>query len=76
MSENRSKFHQEVVESLIQSKAIDLVAIGETMSKFGETAALQGHPLVTIINRNVIWNCGWPLPELDILGNKNVKEGG
>ena len=64
--EKRSAFHQEVVEALLASKAIDLEAIGATMSKFGERAVREGADLVQNINRNVLWNCGWPGPELDI----------
>jgi len=64
--EKRSPLHQEVVEALLSSKAINLEAIGATMSKFGERAILEGESLVQIINRNVMWNCGWPGPELDI----------
>ena len=30
---------------------------------------LHGETLVTIVNRNAIWNCGWPGPELDIVRN-------
>ena len=62
----RSAFQQEVVEALLESKAINLEAIGATFSKFGERALLEGEPLVNIINRNVTWNCGWPGPEIDI----------
>jgi len=62
----RSSFHQQVVEALLDSKAIDLAAVGVTMSSFGERAAREGETLVQIINRNVMWNCGWPGPELDI----------
>jgi len=60
--EKRSKFHQEVVEALLDSKAIDLEAVGATMSRFGERAAREGETLAQIINRNVMWNCGWPGP--------------
>ena len=66
MSHNRSEFQQEVVEALIKSKAIDLAAVGQTFSKFGERAVLQGESLVQIINHNAVWNCGWPGPELDV----------
>ena len=65
--EKRTALHQEVVEALLSSKAINLEAIGATMSKFGERAVLEGESLVQIINRNVMWNCGWPGPELDIV---------
>ena len=67
MSEARSAFLQQVVDTLIETKAVNLNAVGATMSKFGERAVREGEPLVTIINRNVMWNCGWPGPELDIM---------
>jgi hypothetical protein len=66
-TEKRTGFQQEVVEALLDSKAINLEAIGATMSKFGERAIRDGESLVQIINRNVMWNCGWPGPELDIV---------
>ncbi|WP_097303526.1 hypothetical protein [Pseudomonas chlororaphis] len=62
----RNAFQQRVVEALIESKAINLEAVGATLSKFGEEAARRGETLVHIINRNVMWNCGWPGPEIDI----------
>jgi hypothetical protein len=65
--ERRSAFQQQVVQALLESKAINLDAVGATLSKFGERAALEGETLVSIINRNVMWNCGWPGPELDIV---------
>jgi hypothetical protein len=64
--EKRSAFHQQVVEALLASKAINLEAVGATMSKFGERAVREGESLVQIINRNVMWNCGWPGPEIDL----------
>ena len=67
MSEVRSAFLQHVVDTLLETKAVNLNAVGATMSKFGERAVREGEPLVTIINRNVMWNCGWPGPELDIM---------
>lgn len=65
--DKRSEFHQQVVEALLDSKAIDLAGVGATMSKFGERAAREGEALVQIINRDVMWNCGWPGPVLDIV---------
>jgi len=70
----RSPFHQEVVETLIASKAINFTAVGETLSKFGERAALEGNDLVHIINRRVTWACGWPGPELDIFRGAMTRE--
>ena len=66
-TDSRTAFQQQVVEALVQSKAINLEAMGATMSKFGERALLQGESLVSIINRHSIWACGWPGPELDIV---------
>ena len=66
-SEARTAFQQQVIEALVESKAINVDAVGVTFAKFGERALLQGEVLVTIINRNAIWNCGWPGPELDIV---------
>lgn len=66
MSEKRSAFQQQVVETLISSKAINLEAVGSTMSKFGHRAALEGESLVAIINNRVFWACGWPGPVLDV----------
>jgi hypothetical protein len=66
MNDKRSAFHQQVIEALIETKAIDLEAIGATMSRFGEQAIRNGESLVQIINRNVMWNCGWPGPEIDV----------
>lgn len=67
MGEPRSAFLQEVVDTLLETKAVNLNAVGMVMSKFGDRAVREGESLVTIINRNVMWNCGWPGPELDIM---------
>ena len=72
----RSAFQQEVVEALLDSKAIDLVAVGNTMSKFAERAARDGESLVQIINHNAIWNCGWPGPDIDILRGQGGRQVG
>ena len=65
--DTRSAFQQEVVEALIESKAINLEAVGSVFGKFGEAAALRGETIVTIINRNNFWACGWPGPDIGIL---------
>jgi hypothetical protein len=65
-SEYRSAFQQQVIEQLVESKAINLEAVGATFSKFGQEALLRGETLVQIINRQSMWACGWPGPELDI----------
>ena len=73
-SDKRSAFQQQVVEALLASKAINLEAVGATMSKFGERAVREGESLVQIINRNVMWNCGWPIPEFDVARRQNLGE--
>ncbi|HEY4080951.1 MAG TPA: hypothetical protein VGM81_09660 [Burkholderiaceae bacterium] len=73
--DKRSAFHQQVVEALIESKAINIPAVSATLAKFGERAALNGETLVQIINHNVMWNCGWPGPELDIFRGGISKTG-
>jgi hypothetical protein len=72
---NRSPFQQKVVEALVESKAIDFEQIGATLSRFSLDAALRGESLVQIINRNVMWNCGWPGPELDIFRHEAGRAG-
>jgi hypothetical protein len=72
MSDKRSAFQQKVVEALLDSKAINIEAIGLTMSKFGEQAAREGEPLTMILNKNVIINCGWPGPEFNELGGHRI----
>ncbi len=71
MGEPRSAFLQQVVDTLVESKAVNLNAVGAIMSKFGDRAVREGESLVTIINRNVMWNCGWPGPELDIMKDQS-----
>lgn len=60
----RTRLQDEVVRELVESKAIDFGAIASVFSKYGARAALEGDSLVTIINKNVTWNCGWPVPEV------------
>ena len=66
MSDRRSAFQQKVVDALLESKAIDLAAVGSTLSKFATEAAHEGESIALIINRHNWWACGWPGPELDI----------
>jgi len=64
--QGRTEFQQQVVEALLDSKAIDFEAVGSLVSKFGDEAARRGEFLVHIINQHVTWACGWPGPVLDI----------
>ena len=64
--EGRTILQQEVVQAIVESKAIDFAQVGSLISKFGERAALEGDSLVQIINMKLLWCCGWPGPELDI----------
>ncbi len=65
MSNERTAFHQDVIKTLIETQSIDFDKLGSTMSRFGAKAALEGHDLVSIINKHFIINCGWPGPVLD-----------
>ena len=60
----RTELEQEIVNAMIDTKAINLEAVGKVISKYGERAAKTGTSLVTIINKNIIINCGWPGPEI------------
>jgi hypothetical protein len=59
--EKRSDFQQDVVNALLDSKAINLELVGSVISKFGDSAARRGETLVTIIDRPAFWACGWPI---------------
>jgi hypothetical protein len=61
----RSRFQQELAEALIESKAINIESIATVIGKYGERAVLEGESLVNILNKNVIINCGWPIPEIN-----------
>lgn len=64
--EMRSKFQQEVVNALLDAKAIDLEKTSSVFAKFAEQAARDGESLVQIINHNAVWNCGYPGPVFDL----------
>ena len=68
--EKRTEFQQQVVQALLDSRAVDLEVIGSTISKYAERAARDGESLVQIVNLKFFWACGWPGPELDIAGGK------
>ena len=60
----RSELEQEIVDALIETKAVNFEAIGSIVAKYGARAAKSGTDLVTIVNKNMIINCGWPGPEV------------
>jgi hypothetical protein len=57
MPQGRTRLQQEVVEALIESKAVDFAAVGAVMSKFGERAALAGDSLWSVINWRFFDGC-------------------
>jgi hypothetical protein len=61
----RSAFQQQVVEALVQSKAINLEAVGAVISKYAERALLTGESIASIVNQHNVWICGNPGPILD-----------
>ncbi len=60
----RTPLQQEIVSALVESQAIDLVKISEIFGRFGGKAALEGETFATVITKHVMWNCGWPVPEV------------
>lgn len=73
--DKRSRFQQEVAEALIESKAINIESIALVIGKYGERAVLDGESLVNIINKNIIINCGWPIPDVGRLQDIQTKIG-
>ena len=63
----QSELQQEIVNTFIDSKAINFDAIGSLIAKFGARAAKSGIDLSVVVNKNVIWNCGWPGPDISRL---------
>jgi hypothetical protein len=59
---DRTELQQQVVDALLDSKAIDLEGVGSLISKFGETAARRGETLSAIIHPAFILACGNPGP--------------
>jgi hypothetical protein len=57
MYQRRAELHNEVVEALVSSKAINFEAIGTVLSKYGARAALTGEAIGVIINRHVMDLC-------------------
>ena len=66
----RTELEQEIVEAIMDSKAVNFEAMGTILSKYGERAARSGISLVTIINKNIVINCGWPGPDIGRLVNR------
>lgn len=61
----RSQFLQEVAEAMIETNAINIEGIASVVGKYGRRAVLEGESLVNIVHKNIIINCGWPLPEIE-----------
>jgi hypothetical protein len=73
----RTELEQELVNAFIDSNAVNFDAIGSIVAKFGARAARSGTDLVTIINKNITINCGWPGPEIGrILNQRNFESNG
>lgn len=62
--QKRTALQDRVMRELVETRAIDFEAIGSLFGKYGAQAALEGDALVSIVNGNAIWNCGWPGPEI------------
>jgi hypothetical protein len=51
MASERTELQQEVVDALVESKAVDFEAIGSILGQFGERAARQGVNLGFVVGR-------------------------
>lgn len=58
---NRTELEQEIVDTLLETKAVNFEAIGKVIAKYGVRLAKTGTDFTAIINRNMIINCGWPI---------------
>jgi len=56
--------HQEVVDALIETRAVDFEAVGNVLAKFGARAGRSGSGLGVIINWRLIDLCIPPDPYL------------
>lgn len=52
--EKRTELHQEIVQALIDTKAVDFEAAGRVLATFGARAALEGSGLAFNINWRVV----------------------
>jgi hypothetical protein len=62
--ESRTEFEQEIVQALVESKAIDFEAAGSILAKYGARAALSENEIHFIVTKQVHWACGNPGPLL------------
>jgi hypothetical protein len=53
-SEKRTELHQEIVQALIDTKAVDFEAAGRVLATFGARAALEGTGLAFNVNWRMI----------------------
>jgi len=60
----RTDFEQEVVDALLESKAVDFEAIATIVARFGDSAARSGTEFGVLIGRRVIDACIPPDPYL------------
>ena len=60
----RTELDQEIVNALIDTKAVNFDAIGGIIAKFGDRATRSGTNLSVVINKYNLLACGWPGPEL------------
>ena len=64
MSHDRTELEQEIVQALIESKAVDFDAAGTILAKYGARAALTGSEIVFATTRRFWLACG-PIPGWD-----------
>jgi hypothetical protein len=61
-NDKRTELQQEVVDALLESRAIDFEAVGGLLARFGERAAKTGSELGFVIGRRVLNYCIPPDP--------------
>jgi len=70
MPNTRTELQKEVVEALVQSKALDFEAVGKVLGTYGSRAALAGDSIGVIINWRFFHYCIPPLPAAGLEGEQ------
>lgn len=61
----RTELQREVIEALVQTKAINLDAVASVLAKYGTRAALSGEGIAAVINWRA-WDICIPVEHLTI----------
>ncbi len=58
MNFERTELHQQVVQALIETGAVNFEAMGSVFSKFAQDAATRGEGMTLIVNKFTTLACG------------------